>query len=65
MMLTCKETSRLLSQSADRKLGLGERVVLRLHLAICAGCRNVNAQFSFLRSAVKSFSNDIENPTGK
>lgn len=58
MRLTCKEVSRLLSQGADRKLGLGERVVLRLHLAICNSCRNVNAQFRFLRLAVKSLSQD-------
>jgi hypothetical protein len=58
MMLSCKETTRLLSQGADRKLGFGERVALRVHLAICNGCRNANAQFNFLRSAVKSLSSD-------
>ena len=65
MMPTCKEVSRLLSQGADRKLGLGERVVLRLHLAICNGCRNVNAQFRFLRLAMKSLARDAdeEKPT--
>ncbi|MEK6243646.1 MAG: zf-HC2 domain-containing protein [Pseudomonadota bacterium] len=65
MLLSCKQTTHLLSQGADRKLGLGERIVLRLHLAICAGCRNVNAQFRFLRSAVKRLSDDIENQSGK
>ena len=58
MMLSCKETSRLLSQGEDRKLGLGERVALRVHLVICDGCRNVNAQLKFLRLAVKSLSPD-------
>jgi hypothetical protein len=58
MMLSCKETSRLLSQGADRKLAFGERVALRVHLAICDGCTNVKAQFEFLRSAVKSLSSD-------
>jgi hypothetical protein len=48
MMLSCK----------DRKLAFGERVALRLHLAICDGCRNVGAQFRFLRVAVKSLSRD-------
>lgn len=56
MLLSCKETTRLLSQGEDRKLGLGERVVLRLHLAICNGCRNANAQFRFLRLAIKNLS---------
>ena len=58
MMLSCKETTRLLSQGEDRKLAFGERVALRLHLAICIGCRNVNAQLKFLRLALKSLSGD-------
>jgi len=58
MMLSCKETTRLLSQGADRKLAFGERVALRVHLAICNGCRNVGAQFKFLRTAVKSLARD-------
>jgi putative zinc finger protein len=58
MMLSCKETTRLLSQGEDRKLALGERVALRVHLAICDGCRNVKAQFRFLRLAMKGLSRD-------
>ena len=58
MLLSCKETSRLLSQGEDRKLVFGEQVALRVHLAICNGCRNVDAQFKFLRSAVTSLSLD-------
>ena len=65
MMLSCKETTRLLSQGEDRKLAFGERVALRVHLAICRGCRNVNAQFRFLRLAVSDLARDgsEENPT--
>ena len=58
MLLSCKETTRLLSQGEDRKLAFGERVTLRLHLAICNGCRNVSRQFEFLRLAVKRLSED-------
>ena len=58
MFLSCKETTRLLSQGEDRKLAFGERVALRVHLAICDGCRNVNTQFKFLRQAVNSLSGD-------
>ena len=57
-MLTCKDTSRLLSQAEDRKLGFGERVGLRLHLAICSGCRNAARQFAFLRRAVRRLADD-------
>ena len=52
-LLTCKEATRLVSERQDRALGLGEGVALRLHFAICAGCRNVNAQIDFLRRAVR------------
>jgi len=53
MMLTCKEVSHLVSQGLDRKLGFGERVALRLHLAICHGCTNFNKQMAFLRRAMQ------------
>ena len=52
-MLDCKEVTRLVSQGLDRDLSLGERTALRLHLAICEGCRNVSKQLAFLRRAVK------------
>ena len=58
MLLSCKETTRLLSQGQDRKLAFGERVALRVHLAICDGCTNVSAQFRFLRVAMKNLSSD-------
>ena len=60
-MLSCKETTRLLSQGEDRKLAFGERVALRVHLAICKGCRNVNARFKFLRVAVKNLAGNGKN----
>ncbi len=53
MMLTCKETTRLVSQGLDRELAFGERVALRLHLAICVGCRRAGAQMRFLRQSVR------------
>jgi len=53
MMLTCKEVSRLVSQGLDRKLGFGERIALRLHLAICEGCTNFGKQMEFLRRAAQ------------
>jgi Putative zinc-finger len=52
MMLTCKEVSHLVSQGLERRLGFGERVALRIHLAICDGCTNFSRQLAFLRKAV-------------
>ncbi|MDA1117473.1 MAG: zf-HC2 domain-containing protein [Proteobacteria bacterium] len=52
-LLTCKETTRLVSQGLDRELAFGERVALRLHLAICIGCRRAGRQMRYLRQAVR------------
>lgn len=52
MKLSCKEASRLLSQSLDRDLTFGEHARLRLHLTLCDACRNFNQQLKQLRRAV-------------
>lgn len=52
-MISCKKATHLLSERQDRPLALGERVALRLHLAICAGCSAVSRQLEFLRRAVR------------
>ena len=53
MNISCKQASRLMSQARDRELSIGERASLQLHLAICRGCRAVNAQFELLRRAMR------------
>ena len=60
MLLSCRETTRLLSQGEDRELAFRERAALRVHWVICKGCRNVSAQFKFLRLAVKNLSRDAD-----
>ena len=57
MILSCKEASRLVSQGLDRRLGFGERLALRVHLAICDGCRNFMKQTAFLREAMQRLAN--------
>jgi hypothetical protein len=57
-MLTCKETSLLLSQAQERPLGMTERVALRLHLLLCKGCRNFRAQLAVLRTVVRRYRDD-------
>ena len=51
-LLTCRETTRLVSQGLDRDLAFGERVALRVHFAICTGCRRTSRQLAFLRRAM-------------
>jgi Putative zinc-finger len=52
MMLSCKEVTRMVSQGLDRRLGVFERLRLRVHLWICDGCTNFKKQMDFLRQAV-------------
>jgi len=53
-LLSCRETTRLISQGLDRDLALGERVALRVHFLYCLGCRRANRQLAFLRRAVQA-----------
>ncbi|HMA90899.1 MAG TPA: zf-HC2 domain-containing protein [Burkholderiales bacterium] len=59
-MLSCREVTQLVSEGMDRRLGLGERVALRLHFAICRSCANFNRQMGFLREATRQLA-DAEN----
>ncbi|HEU4646616.1 MAG TPA: zf-HC2 domain-containing protein [Burkholderiales bacterium] len=52
-IISCNESTRLVSQGLDRELAFGERVALRVHLVICLGCRRAGAQMQFLRKAVR------------
>ncbi|MEJ2344501.1 MAG: zf-HC2 domain-containing protein [Gammaproteobacteria bacterium] len=52
-MLTCKQTSRLVSEGLDRKLRLQERIGVRLHLWICKRCRRFERQLRFLRRVLR------------
>lgn len=53
--LTCKDASRLLSEAQERRLGLGERITLRLHLMVCAGCDNFRKQLDFIGTAMRRY----------
>jgi hypothetical protein len=55
MNLSCKEATRLLSRREDARLSLAENAALRLHLAICRGCRAVSEQIPFLRRALAKY----------
>lgn len=54
-MLSCKEVSRLLSQGEERRLTLFERVKLRLHLHVCAGCSRFAGQLALVRRAMQRY----------
>lgn len=50
-MLSCKEVTHLLSDGQDRKLTIGERINLEMHLARRKGATNYRKQMDFLREA--------------
>jgi hypothetical protein len=52
-MMSCKQASELVSQGLDRKLGIGERFLLGLHLRICRNCERFNRQMGMLRRALQ------------
>lgn len=54
-MLNCKEATHRMSEAEDRELGLGERVELNIHLAMCKGCRNYQQHLHVLRDACRSY----------
>jgi predicted anti-sigma-YlaC factor YlaD len=58
-MLSCKDVTHLLSEGLDRKLSLGERVQMEMHLAMCKGCSNFRKQMDFLRTACRRYADSI------
>lgn len=54
-MLSCKEVSRLLSESLDRKLPLRQRLGVRMHLLMCRFCSRFWKQTLFVRDAAHHY----------
>lgn len=54
-MPSCKEVSRLVSESMDRELTFRQRFSMRLHLMMCSLCSRFRRQLAFLREAALAF----------
>lgn len=59
-MLSCEETSRLVSESLDRQLPLRQRIAVRMHLLMCKACARARQQLLFMRKAILRLEDDIE-----
>ena len=59
---TCKETAALLIAREDRALSLGDRVALRLHMAVCANCPKFERQSTSMRQAFARWRRDEGEP---
>lgn len=55
-MMNCRHATRLLSEAQERELSLSERTGLKLHTAMCAGCRNFGRQMQVLRKISRAYS---------
>mgnify|MGYP001561136039 CR=1 FL=1 len=54
-MLSCREVSKLLSEARERRLGLWERIGLKLHLMMCDRCTNFSKHLDFISIAMRRY----------
>ncbi len=54
--MNCRSATRLLSEKLERPLTRGERIALRFHCLMCAGCRNFGRHMAQLRTYARRFS---------
>jgi hypothetical protein len=54
---TCREVAAILVAREDRKLGLADRLALRLHMAICDACPRFERQMLTMRNGLKQWRN--------
>ncbi len=59
-MLNCHQATRLVSERQERSLSVKERMGLRLHVLICAGCKNFSLQVPFLRQTMRAYSERVD-----
>ncbi len=59
-MMNCKQATRLISESQDRALSLPEKLALRVHVMMCAGCKNFSLQIPFLSKAMKAYAKGFD-----
>jgi len=59
-MMTCEEATRLMSESLDRKLPVGKRIGLRIHLLMCRLCPRFWRQLLLLKNATDLYKKGVE-----
>ncbi len=62
-IFSCKQASRMVSESMDRPLKLRERITLRMHILMCSFCTRFARQMRFLRRAANQFSQAVSEPS--
>jgi hypothetical protein len=62
---SCREVAELLSRRFDEPLGWLDRARLRVHLAMCGNCLNVEQQLNAMRALSMEFmagADDLDDP---
>ncbi|MGZ8257029.1 MAG: anti-sigma factor family protein [Gallionella sp.] len=54
-MLNCHDATKLMSESQERPLALSEKIPLKFHTLMCAGCRNFDEQMKALRVMTRAY----------
>ncbi len=59
-MLSCEQTSELLSRGLDQHLPFTQRMAIRIHLLMCRACSQYEKQLHFIRRAARRLSQATE-----
>lgn len=51
LLPTCREVTRLVLLGQDQQLPLRQKVLMRMHWAICEACTNFRGQLDFMKKA--------------
>lgn len=62
-MISCKETTILISQSLDRRLIMGERFSMHWHLILCSLCTAFRRQIELVHSAGQRYTRTVDRDT--
>lgn len=60
IMITCKESTYLISKKQQDSLSLTEKMQLRFHLMMCKYCRRFANQIDFISKAIVRLRSKIE-----
>lgn len=61
-MLSCRDVTKLLSESMDTSLPIGKRIGVRIHLLICEFCARYERQLLLIRDTVRRLGGSEERP---
>jgi len=61
-MLSCKDTTRLISQSMDTSLPVGKRIWVRIHLLTCEFCTRYERQLLLIRETLRRLAGAADRP---